>query len=867
MRETCIILQSFSIFEEIDKIMNGKIITLLAGLFFIANFSNADVSLSIQPSPVVAGETANIVINSTEGKAVISKLPEIPGVKWVDTTSVSYKNIMIINGTRYEITSYPFVVNKPGIIKLPSLDITVNKQTLKTASKNIIVTSGPLTDLEKYLLVKSEYSGLKEKVYVGEDLKLKINLYTAESLSASPVEYPHIKLNNVVYNDFSAYNRENNRFAQYPYDSLQHFILNGISYTKTTFFTSFRPLSPGMLHGSASVMCEIILPDTQKHSLSNVGSSFWDIDFPDNSAFQDPFFSRNKRISRLIVGNLPKIQAYPVPPSPANTYFLGLVGKWNIGIKLPDKAKVGEPITLSLNVKGDGSLENLNAPEISFSDFTAYPPEVLKGAQDGIMLGKSSSAKINYLLIPTVQGKRTIDVSFSTFDVNTGSYKILTFKKNIEVVQGKVLRGESAIFGNTQNSLQPSNKQKIKEVDNVILYLKKSQGVNLKIPLWKNNLLLVSMLLFISPLLWIGFELIHFRKIKINNNSALRRRIIARRRKQQILKALRMSSSSEDFLNTVQQDVISYLNDVKGFSPGTTANELIKKLDDPNLASCIGEVCTWRYMPDENTNISDLKKRLIQSLKTFSVFVLVSFVLLTTSTTVFATDNTNSAVDRLMTAYNAGKFKEAKETCLHQINEKTLNATWLYNLGNCYFQDGNLVNALLSYERARRLSPQDSDIIENLNYVRSKLHLPEIYQTKTPLDLIKYFRDSLRPDEWMIALSMGWSLLFFSLILRRFTSSKIWVTMMSIAIFLGLLSIIAICSENSALYNHKNAVIMEKNANVYSLPTIQSSTVDLVLDPGDTVMIEEKLDSWIRIRKGNAEGWVNKKSVELIWPY
>src|SRR3989338_3007101 len=40
-----------------------------------------------------------------------------------------------------------------------------------------------------------------------------------------------------------------------------------------------------------------------------------------------------------------------------------------------------------------------------------------------------------------------------------------------------------------------------------------------------------------------------------------------------------------------------------------------------------------------------------------------------------------------------------------------------YNLGNAYFKSKQLGKAILNYERARRLSPRDRDVLANLSYV------------------------------------------------------------------------------------------------------------------------------------------------------
>ena len=52
------------------------------------------------------------------------------------------------------------------------------------------------------------------------------------------------------------------------------------------------------------------------------------------------------------------------------------------------------------------------------------------------------------------------------------------------------------------------------------------------------------------------------------------------------------------------------------------------------------------------------------------------------------------------------------------------SAAGLYNLANAYARQGKPGMAVLNYERASLLSPNDPDIDANLSYVRAALHLP-----------------------------------------------------------------------------------------------------------------------------------------------
>jgi hypothetical protein len=63
-----------------------------------------------------------------------------------------------------------------------------------------------------------------------------------------------------------------------------------------------------------------------------------------------------------------------------------------------------------------------------------------------------------------------------------------------------------------------------------------------------------------------------------------------------------------------------------------------------------------------------------------------------------------------------------------QLHAETTQAVYsaaaLYNLGNSYARQGKLGMAVVNYERASLLSPDDPDIDANLRYVRAASHVP-----------------------------------------------------------------------------------------------------------------------------------------------
>ncbi|MBI4372791.1 MAG: tetratricopeptide repeat protein [Candidatus Omnitrophica bacterium] len=66
--------------------------------------------------------------------------------------------------------------------------------------------------------------------------------------------------------------------------------------------------------------------------------------------------------------------------------------------------------------------------------------------------------------------------------------------------------------------------------------------------------------------------------------------------------------------------------------------------------------------------------------------------------------------------YAAAKYEEAAKV-YEEIAKNKPSAEVYFNLGNAYFKSKKLGQAVLNYERARRLNPRDSDVLANLSYV------------------------------------------------------------------------------------------------------------------------------------------------------
>ena len=73
-----------------------------------------------------------------------------------------------------------------------------------------------------------------------------------------------------------------------------------------------------------------------------------------------------------------------------------------------------------------------------------------------------------------------------------------------------------------------------------------------------------------------------------------------------------------------------------------------------------------------------------------------------------------TAVDAANQLYTAGHYAEAIQLYEGQVARGVQDSALFFNLGNAYFQQGDLGRAVLNLERAAQLNPRDADIQINL---------------------------------------------------------------------------------------------------------------------------------------------------------
>jgi hypothetical protein len=197
---------------------------------------------------------------------------------------------------------------------------------------------------------------------------------------------------------------------------------------------------------------------------------------------------------------------------------------------------------------------------------------------------------------------------------------------------------------------------------------------------------------------------------------------------------------------------------------------------------------------------------------------------------------------------------------LARPSQPQYSADGLYNLANSYARAGKPGLAVLNYERAALLAPDDPDINANLEYVRTSAHvatesrgrLARIAQAASP-----------RLAAW--AGVLGITLVGVGILARRITRRFQWMRIGGIVIGAAL---VALTASNAMLLwpRMHEAVILINQTPVRVSPVPMGETA-FVLPEAETVTITAEHEDFalIRTRRG-LSGWVARANLGAVVP-
>jgi tetratricopeptide (TPR) repeat protein len=231
-----------------------------------------------------------------------------------------------------------------------------------------------------------------------------------------------------------------------------------------------------------------------------------------------------------------------------------------------------------------------------------------------------------------------------------------------------------------------------------------------------------------------------------------------------------------------------------------------------------------------------------------------------------------SPVDSLKTAnefYAANEYEKAINTYESILAEGFESSALYFNLGNAYFKNGEIVMAILYFERANRLSPNDEDIQFNLEmanqFVVDKIEpLPRPFFIKWGKSIVNIYN----ADGWAIISLISFVLLLLFaagyIFARTIAIKKTSFLLASLMLVITLTTYGFASAQRTIANTHNEAIIFNPTVTVKASPD-ESGTDLFVIHEGLKVTIVDELNDWIEVKldDGNS-GWVSKAVLERI---
>jgi tetratricopeptide (TPR) repeat protein len=230
------------------------------------------------------------------------------------------------------------------------------------------------------------------------------------------------------------------------------------------------------------------------------------------------------------------------------------------------------------------------------------------------------------------------------------------------------------------------------------------------------------------------------------------------------------------------------------------------------------------------------------------------------------TSQSLESLDNATQAYNNGDFDNAIQFFELTISGGITNGEIFYNLGNVYYNQGDIGKALLNYRRAMQYIPRDLDLNIQIARVRSLRTTLQTDTTQWLIFLEQATETALTITELSIITFLIWS--SFWILLAFYRLSQTWRNALRFplgTLFIATISLsILLGARLYIYYKMPPAVVTVDSAPVYSGPSISYfHQYDLFI--ASEVYIVDEHDEWRKfVTPNNQQGWIRADAITTI---
>jgi hypothetical protein len=365
----------------------------------------ATCTATLDRDSITMGETATLTLKIDGGRpSAISPSPNIPNLEFSGPNTS--QSINMINGQTTVSLSQSFAINprQPGDYVIPPFTAVLDGQQLQSGEVKLkVLLTDPTAPPPEYgdklaflwlMLPKTE-------AFLGEPIIAELRLYVrGDAQKISDFSVPSLGGSDFTSGNMVQGGEYQRRVGTTPF-------------TIVPWQVALTPIKSGTaaigpINGSVVIY---IVPGGRRS----------------RSPF-DNFFGPQLEPHKVeLAMDARNMKVLPLPSQNVPGNFNGAVGNYKMEFSAgPTNIAVGDPITLKVQIKGQGHLEPINLPEMGvWRDFKTYPPTTHVETTD--KLGINGSKSFEQIVVPqSTDVKELPAFSFSFFDPDKKVYRTET---------------------------------------------------------------------------------------------------------------------------------------------------------------------------------------------------------------------------------------------------------------------------------------------------------------------------------------------------------------------------------------------------------------------------------------------------------
>jgi tetratricopeptide (TPR) repeat protein len=822
----------------------------------------ADVTVRavLDRAQVAVGEAADLGVEVLGVQS--SAVPEIANAGGATVTYLGpASRISFMNTQMTASVTHHFSVSasKAGRVTLGPIAVTISGKRYDAGSVTLDVVAaapGQGTGNPAGNQLRLELSAPRTAVYVHERLPIRVKLMVG-NVRVSDVQYPTIGGDGFAIDKLSEPDQRQEQTADGIFQVLD-------------FATVLTPLRSGAM---------TVGPAKMELSMVVRGRGFFGSDQRRLEATSDPL----------------ALTVLPLPEAGKPADFSGAVGAFDFEVKAaPLDVAAGDPVTVTLTMRGTGSLENVTPPTIPTGDnLRVYPPQQTSTGSKPTVAANVQQRTFEQVVIPERAG--TVDLPalrFSYFDPSTGGYKTVTHPPIPLVVAP---RAAGSAPSHVVGVAPPAPPPKPEALGRDLVFIKDDPGDLRPLGARRHRSIVFWSLQVIPLLAWLTVVLADRRRRRLHGDAGYARFTRAGREARRALGAAKDAlrpGNHAPFYDAVAGALSDYLAAKLQLPPGavaadTVAEHLTRRGVAAPIADQLRELfahCEQVRFAPSTASDGDMQRTLDQAdsiIRTLErerrlgtpLAAMLALGLLASLLAVRLAGAGTPGDDTPQTLFFRGNALYGDEHYADAVvaYEKVLAAglesgNLHFNLGNAYFKSGDVGRAILEYERARRLIPRDPDLHANLGYAREKSGDGDPTPLWARLALPLAARAS--SDELLTAASVCFVLLMALLIVVRLVPVAARASRgAALAATVGLA-----LTAGSAAYRLATVdlptfavVVATADTDVRFEPSV-SGTTHFATKTGSVLRLLAEREGWAQVARPDGErGWIARGAIATVY--